>query len=78
VKKFPTKGEPGYWLRVEFQYPAGGKIDIGTYAEMLSTLPEAEHQFENYKSLPFYVRYNPAKPTKYYIDPYRDVRGPTS
>jgi len=47
-------------------------------AEMLQTLPEAEHQFENYNSMPFYVRFNPRSPSVYYVDPYRDARGPAT
>jgi hypothetical protein len=64
VKKVPVgKGEVAYWLRIKFQYSAEGKECAGTYAEMLPTLPEAEHQFENYRSLPFYVRCSPRNPS---------------
>ena len=54
-------------LEVEFQ---------GKYVEEFRTREEAEQMLRSLKQGPLLVRYNPAAPEDYFMDPYRDVREP--
>lgn len=65
-------------LMIWFVYSADGGRWDGYYEETFNTLEDAEQILESLKTGPLFVRYNPADPAKYFVDPYADVRSPTS
>jgi hypothetical protein len=57
-----------------FFYSANGGRWDGYYEETFNTLEDAQQILESLKTGPLFVRYNPADPAKYFVDPYEDVR----
>ena len=60
----------------QYSYSVLGTEYRGTYTEEFLTREEAEHLLRSLKQGPLLVRYNPAAPEDYFMDPYRDVREP--
>ncbi len=68
-------GEAGIVYRLElwFSYAVAKRQYQGSYSEQFPYRSEAEHMLVSLKEGPLLVRYNPAVPSDYFIDPYRDV-----
>jgi hypothetical protein len=65
-------------LHLDFEYVVTGTTYRGHCEEEFPNAAEAKRQLTNYLSLPFYIRYDPANPPDFSVDPYRNVRGPAS
>jgi hypothetical protein len=65
-------------LTVWFSYNANGEPNDGCYQETFFNLDEAQQMLDSLKDGPLFVRFDPARPSKYFIDPYRDVRSQES
>ena len=61
-------------LTVWFSYNVNQERNDGYYEETFFNLDEAQQMLESLKNGPVFVRFDPAHPSKYVIDPYRDVR----
>ncbi len=81
IERFVYSGEnnepmPRDRLSVQFHYVVSGMTFQGCYAEDFGE--GAAIQMErSLKNGPLFVRYNPADPSDYFLDPYRDVRMPS-
>jgi hypothetical protein len=62
-----------FLLEVEFSYRVEDSEHSGEYIHHLRTEEEARNLLRSLKRGPFYIRYDPASPSEYVVDPYRDV-----
>lgn len=60
-------------LRVDFSYHAKDSERRGEYTHDFRIEQEAIDLLRSLKQGPFYIRYDPASPSEYVVDPYRDV-----
>ena len=65
-------------LQAEFSYGVADSTYSGEYARDFLTEDEAISLQRSLHQGPLYVRYNPASPAEYVLDPYRDVWQPGS
>lgn len=73
VSPFATGEAQDFLLEVGFSYHVGGSEHRGEYVHHLRTEQEAIDLRKSLKQGPFYIRYDPASPSEYVVDPYRDV-----
>ena len=67
-------GGVAFRTEILFSYSVLGTAYPGEYSEVFGIREEAEHLLRSLKQGPLFVRYNPAAPGDYFMDPYRDVR----
>jgi len=63
-----------FLTEIFYSYSVLGIAYSGRYSEQFRTRDEAEQMLRSFKQGPLFVRYNPAAPADYFMDPYRDVR----
>ena len=61
-------------LTVWFSCNVNAEPNDGCCEENFFSLDEAQQMLDSLKEGPLFVRFNPAHPAKYFIDPYQDVR----
>jgi hypothetical protein len=79
--EMPSRNDAGAVVGIvylDFEYVVHGANYHGHCEEEFPSAAVAKRQLANYLSLPFYIRYHPAKPSDFSVDPYRDARGPAS
>jgi hypothetical protein len=64
-------------LSVEFSYRVGERMYPGTFVQEFPTEGDAASLLKSLEQGPLYIRYDPASPTEYVLDPYRDVWQPS-
>ena len=60
-------------LTVELSYSVNGSEHLAEYSERFHTEQQAAKMLRSLEQGPSYVRYDPISPSRYVIDPYRDV-----